>query len=40
MSNSARWRKLMEWLRYCEDNNIGITLKELRKKVEEIKKGE
>lgn len=40
MSNSSRWRRLMEWIRYLQDTHKDISLKDLVNKVNEIKGGE
>ena len=41
MSNSGRWRKLMEWMRYLQDNGLAdeLNFEWLQEKVEEIKRG-
>jgi hypothetical protein len=39
MSNSTRWRRLMEWIRYLQDTGQDICLKDLVDRVNEIKEG-
>lgn len=41
MSNSRRWRELMEWMRYLQDNGLAnkLNFEWLQEKVEEIKSG-
>ena len=41
MGNSTRWRKLMEWMRYLQENGLAnkLNFEWLQEKVGEIKKG-
>jgi len=39
MSNSSRWRRLCEWVRYLQDTNGVVDLPNLVNKMEEIKRG-
>ena len=42
MSNSRRWRKLMEWLSHLQDtgNANHLNFEQLQSKIDEIKGGE
>lgn len=42
MNNSRRWCKLMEWLRYLQDNGLAkkLNFEWLQEKIEEIKRGD
>jgi len=39
MSNSSRWRRLCEWVRYLQDTNGEVDLPTLVNKIGEIKRG-
>lgn len=41
MSNAKRWRLLMQWMRYLQDNGLAnkLNFEWLQEKVEEIKRG-
>jgi hypothetical protein len=41
MSNSKRWRRLMEWMRFLQENGLAkeLNFEWLQEKVEEIKRG-
>ena len=39
MSNSSKWRRLMEWVRYLQDTGGEVNLQQLVDKIAEIKTG-
>lgn len=39
MGNNSRWKQLMEWLAYMEDTQREITVKDIKDKIYEIKRG-
>jgi len=42
MNNSKRWRSLMEWIQYLQDNGLAnkLNFEWLQEKIKELKRGE